>query len=466
MACTRRLWPDAMLNRLVVSVLAIAFSVGFLIALPGPVGATDSATLRSIPATQALAAARDSMSKEEFATFRFPKLPCMGIYTHEIFIPTKYVALSSDVKSTIADTFEKLALGVRVVGHGDNRTQSRTFDPARTRAYLVLDFDAGKGWLVANHSAAEFLSVNSHELHTVTFHARKVHVGWNVNDNSRIAAEWVTPDVFRVRYSLQSAGPGTSVLLPSIDHQLLINRLTGAVTLEGDKYPSTGTYAYPEKIKGSTQTVRQVSGQNGLHLNDLGGKPAFSYPQHSVNAKPGHGCPFTTSGAKGSSTTTQPTSGAAVGSAAVLLAQLVQAGYCVGPNDNVSREELPYQGGIAWNSGGDYGVCYSRRDVMGQYGDVTRQGNLFVGVAPNEVNGQLALAAHFRPRCNEIDLSAGDGTLNMTALFNHTLVIAGANFYVQLTDGLWAFEPDDISMMTRAAATVGGDLMEPSTVCS
>lgn len=260
-----------------------------------PAAAIGSELVQRIPPQQTLGQAREQMSGEKFATFDFPARACMGVYVHEIFIPTKYAPLAGDVRQNLLDIFS-LAItagSVTPYGHGDDRQQSRDFAPDRTRAYIVLDFQNGFGWVVSNKSMAKYLNANGQEVFTNSFDARQVQVQWGDGANSWIGADWVTPDVFRVRYKLQSSGPGTSVILPSIDHQILINRLTGAVTIEGDKYPSTGTYVYPRKIAGSTETVRLVSSQNGVNLNDLGGNPTFSYPQRAVGAQPGNGCPYT-----------------------------------------------------------------------------------------------------------------------------------------------------------------------------
>ena len=68
----------------------------------------------------------------------------------------------------------------------------------------------------------------------------------------------------------------------TIDHQLLIDRRSGAVTFEGDRFPSTGTYR--STCAGVTRTMhRQFEGD----LANLGDDPPFSYDAPVAGVQPG-----------------------------------------------------------------------------------------------------------------------------------------------------------------------------------
>jgi hypothetical protein len=165
-----------------------------------------------------------------------------------------------EILKDVPDLFSRFSIvdvDMVIKMHGDGRAHDVNFDPSKVRGFLVLNFVSGQGYALINSSQVNLYMVvkvpllpSYHKhIYTHTFTARDVLHQWkpggigNIN-NQWIFTDWVTPDWFRVRYSLRISVPGAAVLAFTIDHQLLINNKTGQVIFEGDKFPSTGTYQY------------------------------------------------------------------------------------------------------------------------------------------------------------------------------------------------------------------------------
>src|SRR5262249_19760998 len=103
--------------------------------------------------------------------FPIKPYPPLGVYVEELFIPWGKVAflheaveqalankLDNVMPKPIADLLTKVGFGSLpevFYLHGDGRTQDPNFNPSSTRAYLVLDFEQGRGWIAVNQSAIE-----------------------------------------------------------------------------------------------------------------------------------------------------------------------------------------------------------------------------------------------------------------------------------------------------------------------
>src|SRR5688572_17930223 len=61
-------------------------------------------------------------------TFAIPKIPARGKHVTEIFIKSSWLTLAPSIQ-----------------GKGDGRSHNANFDPKRTRAFIVMDWAAGRG---------------------------------------------------------------------------------------------------------------------------------------------------------------------------------------------------------------------------------------------------------------------------------------------------------------------------------
>src|SRR6185436_303118 len=85
--------------------------------------------------------------------FTFEPYPDLGVWVQEIFIKDDKVALDGNLKQYLAGGLASL-LGVRIYGDGDGREHSPNFDPNAVRAFIVLDFEEGRGYIIAHNSQA------------------------------------------------------------------------------------------------------------------------------------------------------------------------------------------------------------------------------------------------------------------------------------------------------------------------
>lgn len=263
-----------------------------------------------IPAGYSLAALQDALDQERATEFSFPPYPPLGIYVHEAYIAKKSIrGLSTDASATVRNLIDIIfgfrpptppAAGMRLdidVDGDDRGTPSPLGAPSRNRIVVVLDFVHGRGYVVANSSQLKFHFrldlgiITRTQTFTRTSTANSVSVNERTDD-SWILADWVSPDTFRLRlhglialpFSLEdlfTLANGTS-LPTAIDHQILIDRRTGAVApIEGDNFPSVLT----SQIRCDGSTVLRVD-QRETKLSDLLDDNGFAYPQTPVNAQP------------------------------------------------------------------------------------------------------------------------------------------------------------------------------------
>lgn len=241
---------------------------------PIPISPTCN-NVRSLPHNQTLNGARNAMTSERYAEFTFPKYPQLGVYVHEIFMSEDYVNADGNIS---ADAFSKISslAGVTLKAKGDDRWHNTNFDPSKSRGFVVLNFNTGKGYVVINQSTVKvkWWGPDFHQ----SFGARDIHVDWKPAgwpgfwNKTWTYADWVTPNKFRLRYSLRVSAPTGSIFSHTVDHQLLIDRTTGKVTFEGDSYPSTGTYRYH-----CNNLVSVENRQHQRSLSNLGDPQSFSY---------------------------------------------------------------------------------------------------------------------------------------------------------------------------------------------
>lgn len=208
-------------------------------------------TISRIPPNQRLAAAQELMTQERVRQFSFAPYPKLGVWVHEVFIKEEELLLQGEFLQYILDRVPGVPRPVNhVYGGGDGREHDVNFPPQKNRAFVVLDFEKGEGYIASNSSRAIFKVTPPWPLpawpeltvYTHTFTAIDVG-GWKEGE-SWVHADWVNPETFRLRYDVTDSIPGAKEILSGISAQLLIDRDTGLLRFERDGFPTYGTYQY------------------------------------------------------------------------------------------------------------------------------------------------------------------------------------------------------------------------------
>jgi hypothetical protein len=239
-------------------------------------------TLLNIPMQQRPAEARQLMDGEVITDLTFEPYPELGVWTHEIFIKDARVELPYQ-REALRPILGPLTGAFTVYGDGDGREHMVNFDPRAVRAFIVLDFEQGMGYLISNNSMILIDFPLIDDL-SYTFEARPVPHIWKGEDgdwgaDSWVRAGWVDPDTFRVRYHLLEnvwfsdavAAVAPDVIAP-IDAQFTIKR-DGTYRLEHDNFPSYGTYHYPPCASAPARSYID----HQVQLSDLNAPTDYSY---------------------------------------------------------------------------------------------------------------------------------------------------------------------------------------------
>ena len=260
-----------------------------------------------LPAQQQLAAAQARMSGEKTYEFPIEKYYNLGTITVEFYIRAREVMAypgfsvtnhdypfpnySADARPQLVarynDAFEIPGLFLQ----GDSREADLNFLPEKSRVFAVLDFRAGKGYMVINKSTSKLRTVvTTHK----SWDARPASREWG-RGNSWFWADWVNTNQFRLRTHLMESAFGSSWLgAPSIDADIRIHKDTREVTIAGDGFPSIGVHQPTNcrtlrlRGEGSPMSLYDYESSNDLGPGPQNMKPGPApvygpYPSPNVN---------------------------------------------------------------------------------------------------------------------------------------------------------------------------------------
>ena len=186
--------------------------------------------------------------------FHFTPEPTYGVVIHEAFIARNEVELFQ-APSPFGFPLKGLALG-------DDRGHDPNFDPRRTRAFIVVDFIQGEGWLITNAShfkLCQVLPFSPDPCSSLSSGSREVVNAWEAGrEKNWIWADWVPNPygvkLFRLRVSARISVPADELFFGldvaeklgcAIDQQLFVYADTAGymrTIFEGDGFPSSATY--------------------------------------------------------------------------------------------------------------------------------------------------------------------------------------------------------------------------------
>lgn len=252
-----------------------------------------------VPEYQWLSNAVNAMSGEQLTEFVFPGWSPLGKISIPFVIEANALKIvpSKTGNDPIAEyvnaneywNFEALyngqtSNGDGLYGNGDGVLVNQNFYPNQTRAFMVLDFVNGNGFMIANQSVTR-LVVGNRTLDTRGWTAHPLNDTWPASGTSQPAswfkAGWSSGDTFTVRVHLTEAVKGSGLIgAPSIDQMIRINKDTRAVSITGDSFPSTGVYQAADACRVLAER-HEVSPNNLFDYNEtnsLGAQPTWTNP--------------------------------------------------------------------------------------------------------------------------------------------------------------------------------------------
>lgn len=260
----------------------------------------------SVPQHQWLSNAVNAMSGEQVSQFVFPGWSSLGkisipfvIEANALkFVPTKSGndPIADYVNANEYWKFEALyggqmSNGDGIYGNGDGVMLNQNFNPNQTRAFMVLDFVNGNGFIVANQSITRVVGTGR-TLDTRGWTAHPLTNVWPAAGSqpaSWYKAGWSSNDTFSVRVHLTEAVKGSGLVgAPSIDQMIRINKDTRAVTITGDTFPSTGVYQAADACRVLAER-HEVDPNDLFDFNDpnsLGAQPSWTSPTAKPNPTP------------------------------------------------------------------------------------------------------------------------------------------------------------------------------------